>query len=217
MLNYNTKPDFKKCAVLVIDMQNDFVLPQAVSEIKGSYEIRSEISDILKTARKNEIPIIHIVRLYEKDGINADLCRRETLKKGIQIVAPNTEGADILKDLKPNEKGLDFDLLIKGGFQELSEKEWVMYKSRWGAFYNTNLENFLHSKEINTLIILGCNFPNCTRATIYEASERDFKIVAIYDAISQVYEKGLQEIKAIGVCLLNKKEVISIFESKNMV
>lgn len=217
MLNDDTKPDFKKCAVIVIDMQNDFVLPQAVSEIKGSYEIKNEIANILKTARKNEIPIIHIVRLYEKSGANADLCRRETLKRGIQIVAPNTEGSDILKDLKPNEKMLDFNLLIKGGFQQLSKKEWVMYKSRWGAFYKTNLENFLKSKGINTLVILGCNFPNCIRATIYEASERDFKIIAVYDAISQVYEKGLRELEAIGVCLLNEKEIIHIFESKNMV
>ena len=217
MLNDDTKPDFKKCAIVVIDMQNDFVLPQAVSEIKGSYEIRNEIADILKAARKNEIPIIHIVRLYEKDGINADLCRREILKRGIQIVAPNTEGADILKDLKPNEEILNFNLLMKGGFQELSKKEWVMYKSRWGAFYKTDLENFLHSREINTLIILGCNFPNCIRATIYEASERDFKVVVVYDAISQVYEKGLQEIEAIGICLMDKKEIIHIFESKNMV
>lgn len=217
MLNNNTKPDFKKCAVLVIDMQNDFVLPQAVSEIKGSYEIKNKIADILKAARKKEIFIIHIVRLYEKSGANADLCRKEALKKGIQIVVPYTEGADILKDLKPNEKMLDFNLLIKGDFQQLSKKEWVMYKSRWGAFYKTDLENFLKSKEINTLIILGCNFPNCTRTTIYEASERDFKIVAVYDAISQVYEKGLRELEAIGVCLLNEKEIIHIFESKNMV
>ena len=52
-----------------------------------------------------------------------------------------------------------------------------MYKPRWGAFYNTLLEKQLHNMKVNSLVVCGCNFPNCPRTTIYEASERDFKIV----------------------------------------
>ena len=51
---------------------------------------------------------------------------------------------------------------------------------------------------MNTLVVCGCNFPNCPRATIYEASERDYRIVAVTDAISGAYERGMRELEGIG-------------------
>jgi nicotinamidase-related amidase len=50
-------------------------------------------------------------------------------------------------------------------------------------------------------VICGCNFPNCPRTTIYEASERDFNIVFVPDATSGVYARGLDELKGIGVAV----------------
>jgi hypothetical protein len=54
----------------------------------------------------------------------------------------------------------------------------------------------------------GCNFPNyCPRTTIYETSERDFRIVLVKDAISLIYDiRGLQELQNIGVSLMNTDE-----------
>jgi nicotinamidase-related amidase len=52
---------------------------------------------------------------------------------------------------------------------------------------------------VNTLVFIGCNFPNCPRSTIYDASSRDFRIVAVQDAISGLYDKGLEELHGIGV------------------
>jgi nicotinamidase-related amidase len=57
-----------------------------------------------------------------------------------------------------------------------------MYKPRWRAFYNTLLEKHLHNLDVNTVVVCGCNFPNCPRTTIYEASERDFRIILAKDA-----------------------------------
>lgn len=73
----------------------------------------------------------------------------------------------------------------------LEVREWVMYKPRWGAFYGTTLEERLRALDVDTLVVCGCNFPNCPRTTIYEASERDFHIVFVSDATSAVYEQGL--------------------------
>lgn len=54
----------------------------------------------------------------------------------------------------------------------------------------------------DTLVFTGCNYPNCPRTSIYEASERDFRVVLVKDAISQLYPKGEEEMKNIGVSLL---------------
>jgi isochorismate hydrolase len=87
--------------------------------------------------------------------------------------------------------------------------EWIMYKPRWGAFYNTLLEKHLHNLDVNTVVVCGCNFPNCPRTTIYEASERDFRIILAKDATSLIYNIGLQELENIGVLLMNTDECIT--------
>lgn len=98
--------------------------------------------------------------------------------------------------------------MLEGNVQSISNKEWAIYKPRWGAFYKTNLEDFLKSMEIDTLIFIGCNFPNCPRTSIYEASERDFKVAAVEDAISGTYNRGLEEIKNIGVHVYNTNQLV---------
>jgi len=70
------------------------------------------------------------------------------------------------------------------------------------------LEKFLKDSGINTLIFTGCNFPNCCRASIYEASERDFRIVVVEDAISGIYKKGIEELKNISCEILRTKELL---------
>ena len=78
-----------------------------------------------------------------------------------------------------------------------------------GCILQNSIRKHLHSLDVNTVVICGCNFPNCPRTTIYEASERDFKIVLAKDATSIVYDIALQELKNIGVSLMETDECIS--------
>lgn len=83
-----------------------------------------------------------------------------------------------------------------------------MYKPRWGAFYNTILERRLRESGSDTVVFAGCNFPNCPRTSIYEASERDLRIVLVADAMSGVYERGPDECRAIGVAVRDLSETL---------
>ncbi|MFH5183450.1 cysteine hydrolase family protein [Paenibacillus sp. TAB 01] len=67
------------------------------------------------------------------------------------------------------------------------------------SFVCTKLERFLRSQSIDTVVFTGCNFPNCPRTSIYEASDRDFRIAVVEDAMSQLYDQGFQELRNIGV------------------
>jgi nicotinamidase-related amidase len=195
-----TEPQLPKSALLTIDTQCDFVLPGATAEIPGSNDIILNMTSLLSAYRQYDLPIIHIVRLYMPDGSNVDLCRKGMVEDGMRIVAPNTAGAELVADIKPNpDVKLDTDLLLKSEIQRWGTKEFVIYKSRWGAFYRTPLDNHLRDSGVNTLVICGCNFPNCPRTTIYEASERDYKVVLVEDAVSGIYEKGKEELRHIGV------------------
>lgn len=209
-MNKYIKPDWKHTALLTIDTQNDFSLPGTKHEIKGTYEIIPKMEIILNICRQHKIPIIHVIRIYKTDGSNVDNCRRELIENGNNIAEPYSKGADLVKEIKPKDADeLEYEELLEGKIQTISNLEWAMYKPRWGAFYKTKLDEFLKNElDINTLIFIGCNFPNCPRTSIYEASERDFRIIMVEDAISGVYAKGLEELRNIGVNVLNSEQVV---------
>ncbi len=209
-----TDPNPSTCALLTIDMQNDFSLPGAVAEIAGTSQITPNLQKVVAAFREAQRPLIHVVRLYLQDGSNVDLCRREMIQGGKRVVTPGENGADLVSPLSPHSQlRHDPNLLLKEGFQKIGGMEWLMYKSRWGAFYKTGLEKHLQSLGIDTLVIGGCNFPNCPRTTIYQASERDFKLVFVTDATSGVYEKGLEELRNIGVSMKKTEEIPAFLNS----
>jgi nicotinamidase-related amidase len=202
-MNKYTKPNLKSSALLTIDTQNDFTLDDAPVHISGTKEIIPNMAQLLDCYRANKQLIIHVIRLYLGDGSNAELCRRERIESGTKILLPGSPGAELIEVLQPDDYVmLDTDRLLSGNFQQVGENEFIMYKPRWGAFYRTPLEESLCEHKIDTLVFTGCNFPNCPRTSIYEASERDFRLVLVKDAVSRLSAEGETEMGEIGVELL---------------
>ena len=203
-----TDPHIARSALITIDTQNDFTLDGAPAHIAGTADVIPNMVKLLTTYRKNGLPIIHVVRLYLRDGSNVDLYRKAKIEEGTEIVAPDTDGAELVDGLKPDASiRLNADVLLSGGVQQIGSNEYVIYKPRWGAFYETPLERLLKERNLDTLVFSGCNYPNCPRASIYEASERDFRVVLVKDAISQLYPIGEQEMQNIGVSLVDTSEI----------
>lgn len=204
-----TEPHFTRSALITIDTQNDFSLENAPAHIPGTMDAIPNMVRLLEAYRNRGLPIVHVVRLYDEHGANAELSRRQAIIEGRPLVVPGTQGAELVEALKPDAAvRLDGDGLLAGEFQAIGDNEFVMYKPRWGAFYQTRLEAFLQDRDIDTLVFCGCNFPNCPRTSIYEASERDFRIVLVTDAISRLYPKGEEEIQNIGVQLMSSDELV---------
>lgn len=202
-----TAPDWENAALLTIDVQKDFTLPGAPAEIPGTMEAAPTMGRLAGVFRSAGKPIVHLVRLYLPDGANADPCRREEIEQGRQMVLYGSEGAELVDELKPSSRTrLDAERLLAGEAQGMGEREWAVYKPRWGAFYRTPLEEHLRALGINTVVVCGCNFPNCPRTSVYEASERDFRISLVTDATSGLYELGMRELENIGVSLMDSGE-----------
>jgi nicotinamidase-related amidase len=214
MVDKFTSADWRNAALLTIDTQNDFTLPNSPFAITGTFEIVAKMRQVLHAFRSTRRPIIHVIRIYNSDGSNVDLCRKRAVAElDKKLVIAGTQGAELVNELKPSSSSsskvrLDTELLLKGKLQQVASKEWIMYKPRWGAFYATPLEKHLRELKINTVVICGCNFPNCPRTTVYEASERDFRVVLISDATSNVYGRGLQELNKIGVELMTSDDCV---------
>ncbi len=164
---------------------------------------------LAETFRVEGAPIVHVVRLYREDGANVDRCRRRAVEEGAEIVRPGSDGAELVDELKPSaDARLDPDALLAGEFQQLGPREWAMYKPRWGGFFDTELDGFLDERSVDTVVVSGCNFPNCPRTTVYEASERDYRVVLVADATSGTYERGLAELSDIGVAVKDAAETV---------
>ncbi|MEK3902076.1 cysteine hydrolase family protein [Paenibacillus sp. FSL R7-0179] len=204
-----TEPHWNQCALVTIDTQNDNSLSGSKAEVAGTPEILPAMRRLAEAYRQAQLPIVHVIRLYKEDGTNVDICRRDGFEKGSTLVLPNTAGAELVNEIKPLQSPLlDSELLLEGHFQQLGPYDWAMYKPRWGAFYQTRLEEFLTQQKVDTLVFAGCNFPNCPRTSMYEASERDLRVVMAVDAISGVYDKGVEELKNIGVAVLSSGDII---------
>ncbi len=196
--------------LLTIDVQDDFTKPNAPAKVPGTWQRVPAMKQILQAYRACKLPIIHVVRLYSADGKNADLCRRERIEAGANIVVPGTRGAELVDGLKPSSGiTLDAGRLLAGKMQRLGLKEWAMYKPRWDAFFGTALETNLRRASVDTIVLVGCNFPNCPRATAYGASMRDFRVMLVRDAVSGTYPRGLAELERIGIEVVGKQECLA--------
>lgn len=204
-----TTPDFRLSALVTIDTQRD-VLDGHPLEVPGTSAALPNMQALAGAFRGAGRPIVHVVRLYRPDGSNVDLCRRRAVEEGARMLHAGSEGAQLAAELLPDpEVRLDDGLLLAGGLQHLGEDEFVVYKPRWGAFFQTPLEAHLRERGVTTLVFAGCNFPNCPRTSIYEASERDFRVVVARDAISGMYERGEEELRGIGVSVVLTGQIVA--------
>lgn len=196
-----TAPEFDFAALITIDVQCD-TLDGGPLHVPGTSACLPNIARLCDAFRRVGRPIVHVLRLYEADGSNAELSRKQTVQGAVPVLRPGTPGRRIAPAILPaSAPDLDDELLLRGEPQPLGTNEIALYKPRWGAFYGTALDAHLRCLDVTTLVFAGCNFPNCPRTSIYEASERDYKIVLVEDAVSGLYERGARELRNIGVHL----------------
>jgi nicotinamidase-related amidase len=198
-------PHWETAALVTIDMQRDF-LSDSTYGVPGTTEILPELNRLTAAFRSAGKPIVHIVRLHQGDDV--DRVRRTLIAEGAEFARPGTPGRLLAPGLTP-EAELDDDLLLKGEPQVLGPGEYALFKPRWGAFYRTQLADLLADHGVDTLVFAGCNMPNCPRASIIEAHERDFRVVLATDAISNATDQGYREIAGIGTTLMPTDEVIT--------
>ena len=114
---------------------------------------------ILDAYRQKRMPIVHIVSIYKRDGSNVDLCRREAVENGAEILLAGSSGCELAPEMFQNNVKLDYGLILSGKVQKISNNEAIIYKPRWGAFYNTPLESHLNKLEVDTLVYIRVQFP----------------------------------------------------------
>lgn len=206
-----TAPEPDCSALVLIDVQNDFV--SGTTAIDGTAERIGVMARLATTFRAAGRPVVHIVRLYVPGGCDVDLPRRAAIEAGGQVAAPHSHGANIPEPLLPRKIELDSESLLAGKIQGLGANEVIMFKPRWSAFYRTDLDRHLRDNGVTTVVVAGCNLPNCPRATLFDASERDYRSVLVTDATSQTTPQRLDDLQLIGVHLATTADIEEWFRT----
>ncbi|MFI3289994.1 MAG: isochorismatase family cysteine hydrolase [Rikenellaceae bacterium] len=183
-------------AVLVIDMQNDFVLPGAVLCVDGAYPTIPDIQKLIAHGRSKDWPIIHIIREHRITGVDVDAPRIPLFKDGkTGYCVTGTKGAEIVEGLTPEEGDI------------------IVSKRRNSAFFETELHMVLSRMGIKTVVIAGTQYPNCVRGTAADAMSHDYETVICLEACSaktpEVAEANIFDMRNMGIKCISLEEVKS--------
>jgi len=159
--------DMDKAALLVIDMQNFFLDPKSPSFTPGGQASVPNIKKLVEFFRSKKRPVIYTAHVHSQDGKDAGILG--WWWDGMCI--EGTKDAEIFPDLSP----------LPG--------ERVVYKHRYSAFYNTDLETILRCQGIRDLVITGVMTNLCCESTARDAYFRDYRVKFLADATGAASEK----------------------------
>ena len=187
----------EKSALLIIDMQNDFVLPGAPACVAGAYSTIPSIKRLLDCFREKKLPVFHVYREYRSDGSDIENVRLNEFLTEKKYVVPGTKGAEIVEELKP------------------LENEYRIVKQRFSAFMNTELDFMLRRLGISKIVVCGTQYPNCIRATVYDGISYNYNVTVVTDATSaatpEIAEANITDMKNIGVNCITLEEFLKNF------
>jgi biuret amidohydrolase len=165
-------PDW--CAVLPIDLQNDFMSPEgAVSkggaDVSAMVDLAPKCIDFMNSARELGVRIVHIriVDLPNGESDSPAWLRSKGLIAGVSDFAvEGTWGAEFVEGCEP----------LPG--------ELVVTKHRSSAFTGTNLNMLLRAVGVETVVLIGEQTPGCVEATYRDAAYHDYYNVLVEDCVA---------------------------------
>jgi len=164
-----------KSALMIIDMQNDFVRPWGAMYVPGAEKIIPKILELSAEARRHDIPVVHIIQEHRRQKVDYGL---ELLTSPLHCVE-NTEGAKIIDELRQN---MD------------DEKDYVVVKRRFSGFLGTDLDLLLRGLGVEKVYITGIVAEGCVRATAVDALQLGYRVVLVTDCIAGLTHEGYEEL-----------------------
>ncbi|MDH3452155.1 MAG: cysteine hydrolase [Gammaproteobacteria bacterium] len=195
---YPLEFDPARTALLMIDMQRDFVEAGGFGEMLGNDVtlLRSTIKPckrVLEAARAAGIAVIHTREGHRADLTDAPPSKlaRGKLEVGIgaegpmgQVLVRGEHGHDIIPELYPQGD------------------EPVVDKPGKGTFYETDLHLILQNRSVAALIVRGVTTEVCVHTTVREANDRGYECVVLSDCVGSYFPEfqrvALKMIKAQG-------------------
>lgn len=194
-----------RCAVVAVDLQNDFVHPdgalaRAGTDVAGMTAVVPHCSRFLAMARRLGVRIVylqHITLPHGQSSSGAWLRATRLISRTSEFTVEGEWGAEICEECAPAPG----DLLVQ--------------KHRSSGFRDTNLDTLLRAASVETVVVIGTQTPGCVEATYRDALYHDYYNVLIEDCVaaidSELHDASIKVQKARhDVCLA--AEAVAIWE-----
>ena len=156
--------DPKTTAVIVVDMQNDFVAPGAPLLSQMAQDLVPRLAETLDTCRERGMRVVFTSHAHRSDG--SDMGLYDDLYPPIaerKALIDGTQGVAIYPPLAPKDG------------------EHVIKKPRYSVFFGTTLDIMLREWGIKTVIVAGTTTENCCHATARDAMFHNYRVVFLSD------------------------------------
>ena len=167
--------DPNKAALVVVDMQNDFVRKGAPFFLQGCNDAIPNVQKVLQACRETQIPVVFLkftagpeqtlIWTWSKPLHLPDKACWKGCRRFYEETQKQEEGHDIIDELYPQEG------------------EAIVEKYSYGGFFETNLQTVLQARGAKQLIIIGCAAPFCIDDTVTGAFDRQYQNFVVSDAI----------------------------------
>lgn len=181
-------PGLDCIALVIIDMQRDFLEPGGFGEILGNDVSRLQsiiptVKQLLETFRHLNLPVIHTLEGHKSDLSDCPISKRKRGKGELTIGDPGPMGRILILGEPGN--AIIPELAPRPG-------EIIITKPGKGAFYQTPLESILREKGITHLVVAGVTTEVCVQTTMREANDRGFECLLIEDATASYFPEFKQ-------------------------
>jgi len=187
----------KKPALIVVDVQKGFTLPECPLG-GGLDEMIENINDVVAVARKKNVPIIYTVVAWRPDSEDGGM-----ILKKIPSLKPFTLGSRWAE----LDDRMDYD----------PTKDYFIIKKHFSCFFGTELITILISHGIDTCILVGDSTSGCIRSTAISSSAYGFYTIVPYECVGdrspEAHAANLFDINAKFGDVVPKQEVIDYLNS----
>ncbi len=210
---YELPQDLSKLALVIIDMQRDFMEPGGFGDALGNDVLRLQaivptLKQLLDTFRAMGLPIVHTLECHQADLSD---CPPSKLNRG--------KGSLKIGDSGPMGRILVAGEAGNGIIPELAPLpgEIVIMKPGKGAFYGTPLGSILSEKGITHLLITGVTTEVCVQTTMREANDRGYECLMVEDCTESYFpefkQATLEMVRAQGGIVGWTAPAASIFQA----
>lgn len=159
------KIELRRTALLVVDMENDFVAAGAVMQTPGALGLVPVINRLIAWARAERVPVIFTHEMHRADrsdyGIELEFDPVHCLE--------GTAGVELV-----------------GGLDVRPADYHIMAKRRYDCFLATELDLLLRCRRIENLVVCGVTTHQCVMSTVFTARHLDYRVLLAADACAGV-------------------------------
>lgn len=202
---------YNKSALLIVDLQNDFVRVGAPLEVPEARKNLPVVRRLIDVCRNRSIPIIYTKFIAGpkrtliwtwSPQLSPDIkCCWKHHKRFYPDVGKELECSDIVDEIYP------------------LPTDYIVEKYGYSAFHNTQLIDILVAEERDTIIVVGTVTQICVEHTVRDAVSYNIKAVVVSDGVSsfdlELHNNALRGLAMKYAMVISSSTLISLLEKDN--